>query len=278
MIKIGIDHTLRIERDMGTGLYLAHESEEEPIFLPYEDAPIHWEQGDSIEVFVYKDNKGNLMGTTKQPKIKLNEFAYLRVKHIGEHGAFLDWGLDKDLFVPYRQQARSLEEGNRYIVLMFLDEYSNRLVGSTKYNWYLKQQEISVKEGDQVELLITERTEIGVSVIINHKHKGLLYKNEVFKDIRRGDKHIGYVKSIREDGKIDVSLQKQGYIHIASNTEGMLEHIKQNGGYIPLTDKSPPQEIADHLEMSKKAFKKIIGALYKQRKIRIEADGIYLNE
>ncbi len=276
MIEIGKNHLLRILKDIGTGLYLAHEEDEEPVFLPNKYAPRDWEVGDELKVFVYKDSQERLVATNEEPKIKLNKFAYLRVKELSKHGAFLDWGLEKDLFVPHRQQAREMLEGHRYIVYMFLDEHSDRLVGSTKYNRFLEENAPSVKVGEKVDLLITERTEIGVNVIVNHRYKGLLYKNELFKDIRKGDRQTGYVKHIREDGKIDVSLQQQGYGYIQSNAQLVLDKITRNDGFLALTDKSSPEEIALQLEMSKKAFKKTIGALYKQRKIRLATEGIYL--
>ena len=193
---------------------------------------------------------------------------------ISQHGAFLDWGLEKQLFVPFREQARKMEEGKWYIIYMYRDEESDRLVASSKINGYLDNDELTVKVGDLVEILICESTDLGINVIINNIHKGLIYHNELFAKVNIGDIKKGYIKNIREDNKIDVQLQKQGYGNVEPSAQIILEKLKANGGFLELTDASAPEDIAKQLEMSKKTFKKAIGSLYKHHLINIEQMGI----
>ena len=195
-----------------------------------------------------------------------------------EFGAFMKWGLDKHLLVPFSQQKEKMVKGESYIVYLYHDQMTDRLVGSSKIHPFLETENLTVKEGEEVDLLICNATPIGVNVIINNIHAGLIYQNEIFQNIKRGDRIKGYIKLIREDGKIDVSLQKQGYLNaIPDSAQLILERIKTQEGFLNLTDKSAPNEIYRQLQMSKKAFKKAVGALYKQKLIRLEKDGIYLN-
>ena len=234
--------------------------------------------GDYIDVFVYKDSRNELKATEQCPKVMLNEFGYLKVNEVNDFGAFLDWGLDKDLFVPYSEQDRRMMPSRKYLVFVYLDAKSNRLAGSTRVNRYFEQEDYSINIDDKVDLLAYEFTEIGMQVVINNKYRGLLYASETFQTVRPGDKLVGYIKNIREDGKIDVSLQPQGVKNIEPSAAKVLEELKRIGGFLELNDKSDPLDISYALEMSKKSFKKAIGSLYKQRIIRIEEDGIYLIE
>ena len=276
MISIGTDNTLKILRDTKVGLYLGDESGQE-ILLPNKYVPREFRVGDQITVFVYLDHEERPVATTLEPYIYLNEFALLRVNYINEFGAFLDWGLEKDLFVPFREQARPMEQGKRYLVYLYLDAQTNRLVASSKTNQFLKTENIQLEPGQEVDLIVSHITDAGVNVIINETYKGLVYKDEVFDDtIRTGDRTTGYIMQVRPDNKIDVSLRKPGYEGIAPGADKILEMLQSGRGYLRLHDNSSPEDIRSVLKMSKKTFKKAVGALYRDRKIEIREDGIYL--
>lgn len=274
MISIGRFNILKIDRRTNVGLYLT--DGEQDILLPKKYLPHTYEIGEDMEVFVYLDHEERPVATTIEPYIFLHEFALLKVNYVNDFGAFMDWGLEKDLFVPFREQARPMREGNYYIVYMYMDEKTNRLVGSSKLNQFLNNTELTVKVGEEVDLIVTHITEAGINVIINEKHKGLMYQNEIFEDFRTGDRIIGYIKNIRPDGKIDVSRSKTGFEKITDNTSKIIEELQYNNGFLGLNDKSHPDEIKTVLGMSKKTFKQIIGVLYKERKILIKEDGIHL--
>ncbi len=277
MINIGQYNLLRVTRKTAQGLYLGDEEIEE-VLLPWKYAPQEISISDELKVFVYLDSEDRMIATTLEPKITLHHFAYLLVKAVTQHGAFLDWGLEKDLFVPFREQRQKMIAGKSYLVYLYLDEDSERLAASSRLNRFLSNKELTVKEGDEVEVLIWEPSDLGMNVIINQQHKGLIYHNELHAQVQAGDVRHGYISKIREDNKLDVVLQKPGYENIEPNVEKVLQKLRERGGYLPLTDKSEPDEIAKLLEMSKKTFKKAIGSLYKQRLIRLEEDGIYLKK
>lgn len=274
MIEIGKYNTLKIERDTQVGIYLSDGKED--ILLPNKYVPREFEIGEEIIVFVYLDHEERPVATTLEPYIYLHEFALLRVNYTNKFGAFLDWGLEKDLFVPFREQARPMEKGKRYLVYMYIDEQSNRLVGTSKINQYLKNDDLTVEQGEEVDLIISHITDMGINVIINELHKGLMYKDEVYEDLRTGDRMKGYIKTIRPDNKIDVSLQKAGFDNIEPNAEKILDELRANRGFLRLNDDSHPEDIKTVLRMSKKTFKKAIGTLYKQKLIEIKEDGIHL--
>jgi predicted RNA-binding protein (virulence factor B family) len=277
MINIGIDNTFRILRDTKPGLFLGTDVEGEEILLPNKYVPKQYEIGQEITAFVYLDHEERPVATTLEPYIYLNEFALLRVNYINQFGAFMDWGLEKDLFVPFKEQARPMEKGKRYIVYMYLDEKTNRLVGSSKTNQFLSNDDLKVAQFDEVDLIISHITDAGINVIVNERYKGLLYKNEVYDDsIKPGQRMIGYVKNIRPDNKLDIMLNKPGYENVEPNAEIILEELRLNRGFLRLNDDSHPEDIKTVLKMSKKTFKKAIGALYKQKLIDIKEDGIYL--
>lgn len=277
MIAIGQYNTLTVLRDTKVGLFLGEGAEDVGILLPNKYVPNDIKVGDSLVVFVYLDHEERPVATTLEPYILLNEFALLRVNYVNQVGAFLDWGLEKDLFVPFAAQARPMEKGKRYLVYMFMDPKSNRLVASSKTNQFLKNEELTVVQGDEVELIVSHITDIGINVIINEQHKGLLYKDEVYDDaIRTGDRLRGFIKHIRPDNKIDVSLQAFGYEKVEPNAQYILDELKASRGFLRLHDNSHPEDIKSVLKMSKKTFKKAIGALYKDKLIEIKEDGIYL--
>ena len=275
MINIGLYNTLPIVRKTPQGLYLGNPDEEE-VLLPWKYAPKSAVEGESLTVFVYLDSEDRMIATTLQPKVLLHEFACLEVKATTPHGAFLDWGLEKDLFVPFREQAQRMLVGQSYLVYVYLDKESDRLVASSKLGKFLKNTAIDLQEGEEVEIIIWEPTALGMNVIVNQKYKGLIYHNEIFARIQPGDVRKAYISKIREEQKIDVVLQKPGYERIEPTAAAILSRLKSAGGFLPLTDKSEPHEVASLLEISKKTFKKAVGTLYKQRLIRLEADGIYL--
>jgi len=277
MIEIGVDNTLTILRDTKVGLFLGSDIPDEEILLPNKYVPKEFKIGDPITVFVYLDHEERPVATTLEPLIYLNEFAFLRVNYINQFGAFMDWGLEKDLFVPFKEQARPMEKGKRYLVYMYMDEKTNRLVASSKTNQFLKNDNIRVQKGDEVDLIISHITEGGINVIINETYKGLVYKDEVYDDaIRTGDRMTGYIKLIRPDNKIDVTLQKPGYENVEPNAERILDELRANRGFLRLNDNSHPEDIKTVLKMSKKTFKKAVGALYKEKLIEIKDEGIYL--
>lgn len=275
MLHLGIKNTLRILRGTTVGMFLG-DNEENDVLLPKKYVPENAVVGDNIEVFIYKDSEDRIIATTLEPKIYLNQFACLQVKAVTPIGAFLDWGLEKDLFVPFREQNKKMEEGKWYAVYLYLDEDTERLVASCKVNRYFEKENIDLKVGQEVDLLIFEETDMGLNAIINNKFKGLLYENEIFQRIKVGTQIKGFVKNIREDNRIDLSLQKHGYENIEPNAERILTKLKSNNGFLDITDKSDANYVMYQLEMSKKTFKKAVGALYRQRVIRLEDDGIYL--
>ncbi|MEW5677081.1 S1-like domain-containing RNA-binding protein [Flavobacterium enshiense] len=274
MIEIGKYNTLKIARDTKVGLYLTDGDTD--ILLPNKYVPNDFKIGDEIAVFVYLDHEERPVATTLEPYIFLNEFALLRVNYTNKFGAFMNWGMEKDLFVPFKEQARPMEQGKRYLVYMYLDEKTKRLVGSSKTNQFLNNDEITVEVGEEVDLIVSHITEVGINVIINEKYKGLLYKNEVFEDLRTGDRIIGFIKTIRPDGKIDVSRQPFGMERVDASAQAILDELKASRGFLRLNDDSHPEDIKTVLQMSKKTFKKAIGTLYKQKLIDIKEDGIYL--
>ena len=274
MIEIGRYNTLKIVRDTKVGLYLSDGKED--ILLPNKYVPKEYEIGEDLIVFVYLDHEERKVATTLEPYILLNQFALLRVNYINKFGAFLDWGLEKDLFVPFREQARPMEKGKRYLVFMYVDHETNRLAATSKINQFLDNENLTVQEGDEVDLIISHITDLGINVIINELHKGLIYKNEAYDDLRTGDRMKGYIKAIRPDKKIDVTLQKQGVESIEPNAEKILDELRASRGFLRLNDDSHPEDIKTVLKMSKKAFKKAVGALYKQKLIDFREDGIYL--
>ena len=277
MIAIGQYNTLTVLRDTKVGLFLGEGAEDVGILLPNKYVPNDIKVGDSLAVFVYLDHEERPVATTLEPYILLNEFALLRVNYVNQVGAFMDWGLEKDLFVPFAAQARPMEKGKRYLVYMFMDPKSNRLVASSKTNQFLSNDELTVRQGDEVDLIVSHITDIGINVIINEQHKGLLYKDEVYDDaIRTGDRLRGFIKTIRPDQKIDVSLQAFGYEKVEPNAQYILDELKASRGFLRLHDNSHPEDIKSVLKMSKKTFKKAIGALYKDKLIEIKEDGIYL--
>ncbi|MDC6389737.1 S1-like domain-containing RNA-binding protein [Maribacter sp. PR1] len=277
MIEIGIKNNLKILRDTSVGLFLGDE-EGNDVLLPNKYVPESYEIGEEIEVFCYLDYDERPVATTLEPDIMLGEFRLLEVAEVNEFGAFMDWGLEKHLLVPFREQRSKMKQGQWYVVHCYLDEKTGRLVASNKLDKFLNNDNLHLKEWDEVDLVVTRQTDLGWEVIVNEKHKGLVYFNEVFKTVNIGDVIPGCVKKIRKDNKIDISLQPLGERVLEPAANKIFTVLKENGGYLPLHDKSDPEEIRDMLQMSKKTFKKGLGALYKARKVTLEDDGINLAE
>ena len=274
MLQIGVYHTLKIDRETKVGLFLVNATDD--VLLPNKYVPNDFTIGDDLTVFVYLDHEERPVATTLKPLITLNSFAVLKVNYINTFGAFLNWGMEKDLFVPFKEQARPMEKDKRYIVTMYLDKQTGRLAASSKINQFLDKEPLDIEVGQEVDLMVSHITEIGINVIINGKFRGLAYQNEVFETVSPGYKTKGYIKTIRPDGKIDVSFQKQGFEAIDDSSQQVLEALKQNDGLLRLNDNSHPEEIKSVLKMSKKTFKKAIGSLYKQKLIDINNEGIQL--
>lgn len=278
-MEVGKYNTLKILRGTSVGMYLGDE-EGNDVLLPHKYIPENAQIGEDIEVFIYRDSEDRLIATTLKPLILLNQFAILEVVAATQFGAFLDWGLEKDLFVPFKEQNHKLQKGQWVPVYLYLDEQTDRVVASAKVHKYFKNLDgVDLEEGQEVDLLVFEKTELGHNVVINNLYKGLVYENETFRRLAWGDTTKGYIKLIRDEGKIDVSLQPLGFLKtLEPNQKAILEKLEQSGGKLNLSDNSDPIEIQEVLEMSKKAFKKAIGVLYKDKKILINDDSIVLNQ
>ncbi len=257
------------------GIFLRGNDSDEEVLLPNKYVPKDINLGDSIDVFLYTDSEDRIVATTRTPKIFLGEVGVLEVKDTTRFGSFLDWGLEKDLFLPFAEQDGRLQIGDKVTVCLCLDERTGRLFASAKIKGF-SNLEITVKEGDEVDLLIGEESDLGYQVVINNIYIGLVFFNKIFRPLCKGDKVKGFVEKVRDDGKIDVSLQKKGYSQVIDAQESLLKKLQENNGVLHLTDKSDPEMIVQQLLMSKKVFKKSLGALYKQRKIKIETDRIVL--
>lgn len=275
MIELGRINNLEILRDTSVGLFLGDE-EGNDVLLPNKYVPTTYEIGDKIKVFCYLDYDERPVATTLEPDIMLGEFRLLQVAEVNEFGAFMEWGLEKHLLVPFREQRVKMKEGQWYVVHCYLDERSGRLVASNKLDKFLSNDHIDLKEWEQVDLVVTRQTDLGWEVIVNERHKGLVYFNEVFKPINIGDIIPGCIKTIRRDNKLDISLQPLGAKVLEPAAKKIHDVLEKNGGFLAVHDKSAPEEIRDIFQMSKKTFKKGLGTLYKDRKINIAAEGITL--
>lgn len=277
MLQLGEYNDLKAFRSTDNGWYLIDEESNE-VLLPNKYVPEDFKEEDEIKVFLYKDSEDRIVATTETPKIVINEFACLQVKQVNKYGAFLDWGLEKDLMVPFSEQKSKMQEGEFYVVRLVHDIKSDRLFASTKLNKYLINDHMVVATGDEVEAIIIDESDLGYKAIIEDAHLGLLYQNETFKTLEVGDRLNVYVKKIREDGKIDLSLEQEGIGKIEPSAQKLLDILKENDGFLELHDKSHPLLIAETLEMSKKTFKKAVGNLYKKRLIILEKNGIRLKQ
>ena len=277
MIQLGKTNTLTIIRETAPGLYLG-DGGDEVVLLPSKFIEPEFKVNDEIEVFIYKDSNDRLIATRYKPYVEINQFAFLNVSEVNQVGAFLDWGLEKDLFVPFKEQKHKMQEGHSYVVYVYVDEASQRIVASGKVNKFISNEVLEVEQGQEVDLLVYNETDLGFTCIINGIHKGLIYHNDLFTDLMVGDSVKGYIKLIRENNLIDLSLQNLGFKHVLSSTDQILEYLKANSGFMNLTDKTSPDIIERKFNMSKTTFKKSIGILYRQRKVTLHDDGVRLIE
>jgi predicted RNA-binding protein (virulence factor B family) len=266
MVAVGKINTLPVLRSSEFGLFLDG-GKLGDVLLPKRYVSKDWKPGDSVEVFVMLDSEDRLTATTLRPYAMVDEFANLRVVSVTGIGAFLDWGLPKDLLVPFREQKIKMREGQSYMVRIYLDRVSGRLVASSKLDKFLDQTEASFEEGEKVELLVAARTDLGYKAIINGTHWGMVFHNEVFQPLERGQHLDGFIKQLRPDGKIDLCLQKPGYEKVTDLAGIILHYLENHGGSMPVTGKSSPEEIHALFGVSKKTYKQAIGALYKKRLI-----------
>ena len=275
MLKIGDFNTLKVKRMSRGGCYL--DGGDREIYLPKAETPKRAVPGTSLQVFVYNESKNTLGATTRQPLAKVGDFAPLRVVSTTEFGAFMDWGIGKDLFVPKKNWLHSLHAGDRVITYLMLDFERSGVIGTCRLEPYFDRDTSKLDFNQEVDLLVWEKTKLGVMVVIDNRYEGLLYHGEIFEPVKIGDRKTGYIKKVREDGLVDVILQPQGFKPAAEQaSHTILTALKRSGGFLPLHDKSEPQEIYEQLRMSKKLFKKTIGSMYKQHQITIRDDGIEL--
>lgn len=274
MLELGKFNTLKIARKVDFGVFLSSGSDE--VLLPKKYLEPDMEIGTEVEVFIYKDSEDRTIATTQKPFAQVGEFAFLRVKEVNSFGAFMDWGLEKDLLVPFREQDKKLEAGKSYVVYVYVDKLTKRIAASAKINRYAKNEEMLLSENEEVDLLLFKQTDLGYGAIINNLHQGLIYKNEVFTNLAVGDKVKGWIKTLREDGRIDLRLQKVGFELSDDAQEIILKKLSEKNGFLALSDASEPQLISKELGMSKKTFKKAIGGLFKSKRISLEENGIKL--
>ncbi|HSC38746.1 MAG TPA: S1-like domain-containing RNA-binding protein [Chitinophagaceae bacterium] len=277
MIKTGEYNLLKVQRLVEFGAFL--EDGKEGLLLPKRFVPPRTKAGDTLSVFVYHDSEDRLIATTQKPLAIVGEIAYLEVVSVTGQGAFLDWGLMKDLFVPRSKQLTGMRVGGRYLVKLYIDEQTGRIAATEKIDPLLSNDDpLTVKELDVVHLTVYRRTDIGYVVIINHRHTGVLHHNEIYRNIGVGDSFEGFIKKIRPENKIDVAAGKPGYQRVETGADTILRLLKENNGYLPYYDKSDPDDIYSFFGMSKKTFKMTTGALYKQQKIVFTETGIKLLE
>ena len=274
MLNIGKINKLNIVKKQGADVYLDNGTSGK-VLLADKKLPENCQVGDALDVFVYVDSEGHLAATTQTPLAQVDDIAWLKVVSLNYVGAFLDWGLPKDLLVPFSEQHHEMEVGRSYLVKVFLDD-KNRTAATTKIDRFIAEESIDFEVGQKASLIIADKTELGFKAIVNNTHWGLLYQNELFQPLRKGQKLDGYIKKIRDDHKIDLSLHHPGYGKVVSLTDNILIKLKENDGVLMLSDKSPPEAIYAAFGVSKKVFKQAIGALYKKKLITIDKNGIKL--
>ena len=277
MISLGKYATLEVIKELNFGFYLDAGPLGE-ILLPIRYAPQSLRIGDDLRVFIYCDSDDRPIATTEIPLAQADEFAFLKVKSVSQHGAFLEWGLMKDLFVPFREQHLPMEVGKSYVVRVYVDTETDRIAASSRLDGFIKKTAVNFKDGDEVEIIVAIRTPMGFRVIVNSQYWGIIYESDIFQPLRPGMKMTAYIKLFRPDGKLDICLQKQGYRQrIPDAADVLLEKIKKTQAKcLALTDKSSPELIYKSVQMSKKSFKQAVGNLYKNKLIELKEDGIYL--
>ncbi|MDR3681689.1 MAG: S1-like domain-containing RNA-binding protein [Flavipsychrobacter sp.] len=276
MVQVGNYNKLKVVKEVDFGFYLDGDGTE--ILLPKRFVPARLKVDDELDVFIYHDNDGRLTATTQKPLGVVGDIVMMKVRTVTHQGAFLDWGLMKDIFVPISQQEVRMKEGQSYLVMIYVDEQTGRAAATAKFSKHISNQDLTVKVHDLVDLVVYQKTDLGYKVIINNKHMGLLHFNEVFQDLEEGQQLKGFIKTIRPDNKIDVVPGQRGFKKVEDSESKILRLLKENNNYLPYNDKSDPEAIYSFFEMSKKTFKMTLGTLYKQQKINITQTGFSLNE
>ena len=269
-------NNLKVVKQVPFGYYLDGGRLHGEILLPQNEVDGEVQIDADVDVFLYLDQEERLIATMRKPLACVGDFAFLEVAWVNNFGAFLNWGLMKDLFVPFREQKQKMVKGNRYIVHIHLDEESSRIMASAKVERYLDRGYAPYRRGDEVEILVWQKTDLGFKVIIDNQWGGLLYDTQVFRDLRTGDRTRAYINKVREDGKIDVTLSRQGQDGVSDFSDVLFSYLQENGGHCSLGDKSPAEDIAQTFSVSKKVFKKAVGDLYKRRLITISDNGLRL--
>jgi len=277
MAAVGKYNTLKVLRETGSGYFLNGE-ELGDILLPGKYAPSGMNEDDEIDVFLYFDSEDRIIATTDEPYCEVGDFALLEVVEVNEVGAFLNWGLQKDLLAPFREQKVKMEPGSWHVVYVYIDDKTNRIAASAKVDRFLSKESPVFQPGEEVELFIYGPCPLGFNAIVNNSHWGMLYGSEVFQPLNRGEHITGYISKVREDGKIDVSLYPAGRKKAETSSELIVEFMKRNDGFMKFTDKSPADEIYQTFGISKKNFKMSLGKLYKERLVKISPDGVRLAE
>jgi predicted RNA-binding protein (virulence factor B family) len=272
-----VGQTLELEalKDTPQGVYLLTPDDKE-LLLPNKYVPTDLKIGDKIEVFIYTDSEDRPIATTLEPKVKLNQCAFLKAVDVNQYGAFFDWGMEKDLLVPFSEQFIRVNGGKSYLIYLYKDEITNRMVGTTKMGRFIRKNKLEIKTGEQVELLVSGETEIGYKVIVNNKHYGMVFKNEVFKKINLGDELTGYLQRVRADDKLDITLNSSSLSEVEVLANKVYERLLKEDGKLNFSDKSAPELIYKEFQVSKKAFRRAVGLLYKERKIVITPEEIIL--
>ncbi|MCB0536849.1 MAG: GntR family transcriptional regulator [Bacteroidetes bacterium] len=275
-MEIGKYHTLKVLRETSVGYFLGNEVGED-VLLPNKFVPNDLKIDDEITVFIYLDSDERITATTQTPEIIIDSFAFLEVGSVNKVGAFLNWGIDKQLFVPFQEQKSKMQEGEYHLVYMYLDEKTKRLTASSKWDKFIKKDaKETLKEQEEVSVLVLGESPLGYNCIVNNAYKGLAYFNENFKEVSTGMQTKAYIKQVREDGKIDLLFEPPGVASLEKHAETILKILRKNGGFLPYHDKSDAEEVRQNLQMSKKAYKKAIGNLYKNKFITIEKNGVKL--
>jgi len=269
---LGDYNNLPILRFTSVGVYLGDDDGD--VLLPQKLVKDDWEEGTVVSVFLYRDSEDRLIATTLHPRVTVDRFGYLKVNQVNNFGAFLDWGIEKDLMVPYREQRYKLVEGEEVLVYLYLDEFTDRLVATTKFKKFYSTETSDVVLNAPVDIIIDDETDLGIKVIVDDRFAGLIYHQDYNKRLLKGEITTGYVYNIREDGKLDVRLEPEGYGKIEPLSEELFALIQKRGGILHLHDKSSPEEIKRQVGMSKKNFKKALGNLYKQKWVEIEKDAV----
>ncbi len=278
MLQLGKRNDMTVSREVDFGVYLDG-GELGDILLPARYVPENCKPGDVVNVFLYLDNEERLIATTKKSYVEVNHFACLEVKWINEHGAFLDWGLMKDLFCPFKEQKIKMQIGGRYVVYAYIDAVTYRIVASAKIEKFLSNEEPPYQAGDEVDIIVYQRTDLGYKAVVDERFSGMIFSNSIFQPIKVGDRMKAYIKQIRPDGKIDLMLQQAGRVHVEGFAEELLDRLfDAEGGFLPYHDKSEPDEIYSVFGVSKKVFKKAVGDLYKRQLITLADNGLTLTD